>query len=228
MGMTTTTPTARPPRPVARIAAAALVAFAAVGLAGCGVADRADLTTQRRPSTPFDSIELRGYGDVTVTVGEDYDLVVRAREGDLDRIHTRVQDGTLVLSEDPKVGDGDVSFEISVPSLQSFEMLGAGTVHISGVYGPRFAIAFGGAGEVTVVGEATDVVVILTGAGTIDATGLKGTHVTARLDGVGTVDVWATSRLEAHLNGVGQIQYSGNPPVVESDVDGLGSIERQS
>ena len=67
-------------------------------------------------------------------------------------------------------------------------------------------------------------VAVLSGAGSIDASGLNGTDVTARLTGVGSLSLNASTTLDAELGGVGDITYSGEP-VVTSKVSGVGQVK---
>lgn len=45
-----------------------------------------------------------------------------------------------------------------------------------------------------------------------------------QVNGAGQMDVLATRRLEAQLNGVGSIVYAGNPPELVTTINGVGSI----
>jgi len=48
--------------------------------------------------------------------------------------------------------------------------------------------------------------------------------VTATANGAGNLDVSATGRLVATVNGVGSINYAGKPAQVETAINGVGSI----
>ena len=208
---------------VASVATLALVA----SLAGCKVVPnsfKGDPVTENRTVTTFDSIELRGVGDITVVAGDALSLSVRADKSAIAGVRTNVEGTTLVISEDTKATDGRVEIVIHAPTLSSVEVLGAGSITVSGLDVERFAIAVAGAGDATVSGRATTVVAVLSGAGSIDASGLTGTNVTARLTGVGSLSLNASKTLDAELGGVGDITYSGDP-VVTSKVSGVGQVK---
>ena len=207
---------------VASIATLALVA----SLAGCKVVPesfKGTPVTEDRAVTTFDSIELRGIGDITVVAGEELSLSVRADESVIAGVRTSVEGTTLVISQTDKANNARVEIIIHAPTLSSVEVLGAGSITVSGLDEERFAIAVAGAGDATVSGRATTVVAVLSGAGSIDASGLKGTDVTARLTGVGELSLDASRTLDAELSGVGDITYTGDP-VVTSKVSGVGEI----
>jgi len=48
-----------------------------------------------------------------------------------------------------------------------------------------------------------------------------------RVTGAGSVDVYATQQLDAIVSGVGQITYAGDPPVVNKNVSGIGTINKK-
>jgi hypothetical protein len=207
---------------VASIATLALTA----SLAGCKVVPpsfKGTPVTEDRTVTAFDSIELRGVGDITVVAGEELSLSVRADESAIAGVRTSVEGTTLVISEDDKASSERIEIVIHVPTLSSVEVLGAGTITVTGLDVERFAIAVAGAGDATVSGRATTVVAVLTGVGSIDASALAGTDVTARLAGVGSLSLNASRTLDAELGGVGDITYTGDP-VVTSKVSGVGEI----
>jgi hypothetical protein len=210
------------------IAAAAIIALT-LTLAGCKVTPASfsgTPVTQSRAVTTFDSIELRGVGDVTVVAGEAFSLSVRANSSTIDGVRTSVEGTTLVISEDDKAASGRVEIVIHAPTVSSVEVLGAGSVTVTGLDVERFAVAMAGAGDATVSGRAKTVVAVLSGVGSIDASALKSTDVTARLSGVGSLSLAASATLDAELGGVGDITYTGDP-VVTSKVSGVGKVAQK-
>lgn len=88
-------------------------------------------------------------------------------------------------------------------------------IHIVGEGGVLF--------ELNGVAESLDIKI--SGAGHIDAEELKSKDVSIQIEGVGTGSVYATSTLNAKIEGVGRVTYSGDPKVTRY-IDGLGSIKR--
>lgn len=214
-------------RTTAVVASIATLSLAA-SLAGCKVVPetfKGTPVTEDRTVTTFDSIELRGAGDVTVVSGSDYSLTVRANAALMDNIHTSIVGSTLIIDEDQQTGNNRIEFIIHVPSLSSVEVLGAGSVTVTGVDSEEFAVAVAGAADVSVSGRATTFVAVLSGVGDIDASSLAAKDVTARLSGVGSISVAASATLDAAASGVGEIFYSGDPSV-KSKVTGIGQVTR--
>ena len=66
----------------------------------------------------------------------------------------------------------------------------------------------------------------LTGTGTTQLQPLIARHVTTVVAGVGSIEVHATSSLDANVAGTGSIGYTGSPDHVATHVTGTGSISR--
>jgi hypothetical protein len=208
------------------ILATATAAALAATLAGCDIVPQdfgGTPVTETRAVAPFTAVELRGQAVVTVVSSSDYALTVRADSTKVDAVHTSVIGDTLVITEDDKATTGRVEISIHAPQIESVEMLGAGTITVTGLKTDRFAVAVAGAGDVTVSGQTSSLVTALSGVGSIDARSLHAVDVTARMSGVGSITVNATSTLDAQLSGVGDIHYTGDPTVTSS-VSGAGDI----
>ncbi len=205
----------------------AVVALAGA-LVGCDpISQRfaGDTVVETRTTDTFDAIEIRGAVDTTIVAGEAYSITIRAGDKVVGDVHTSVIGTTLVIDEEHVGSAGRVEVVVHAPTITSVQILGAGTVDISGIDTPQFAIALAGTGEVKAEGRAGTFVAVVGGTGSIDSLPLLADHVTARLAGVGSIKVAASVTLDAELTGVGEIRYSGDP-VVTSHVTGVGEINR--
>ncbi len=212
-----------------RIYAATAVAAAALAISGCGISGiplDGDTSTEIRSVDAFDSIELRGAAEVVVVVGGPQTIEIVADTAVQKYVKTTVSDGELVIDTDYgwRWGDIDVDVRISVPSLDSFDLKGAGNIVIRGINSNRFSFTLAGAGDIDIAGKAVDVTINLAGAGGIDAYDLIAEDVVAKLSGAGQISVTATDTLDATLSGLGGIDYDGDPEVT-SRVSGVGSID---
>ena len=61
--------------------------------------------------------------------------------------------------------------------------------------------------------------------GTIDAYGLIAKEAEVSVNGAAKLYVYASEKLTASVNGIGNIIYDGNPPVVVPQINGLGKIK---
>jgi len=102
-------------------------------------------------------------------------------------------------------------------------MSGAGEIDLD-FEGEKLSISMSGAGDIQLSGKTTDLDVRISGAGGLDSYDLKTEYARVRISGVGGAEVYVTRELEAHISGLGDINYKGNPNVVDKNISGLGSI----
>jgi hypothetical protein len=100
---------------------------------------------------------------------------------------------------------------------------GAGTVTLRDVTYQSLSVTTSGAGKVVATGAATRTQFKLSGAGGIDAAGLRSSFADVQVSGAGQATVWATVDLKARVSGAGGVKYKGSPGV-EQKVSGAGRI----
>jgi hypothetical protein len=167
-----------------------------------------------RDSAPFTVVELAGANTVVIHVGGPRSVTVTGDDNLVDRVTTVVQDGRLVIDNAGSfTTNADMSVAVSMPSLESVELGGAGTVTVDGVASDDLSAELAGDGTLVVSGTVERLTAVLAGAGTLDLHDLVAAHGTVQLQGTGTIRVHATSTLDAALTGTGTILYRGDPTV---------------
>jgi hypothetical protein len=136
-----------------------------------------------------------------------------------------------------------LKYHLMVKSLDGIFVQGAATVKMQGLKAESLYLTLKGAGEIVIIGlEAglTDVDlpgagrislagktdrlhVSMKGAGSFDGPQLESRETKVVLRGVGKATVWCTAQLDATVEGIGAIDYYGNPTVRQS-VSGLGKV----
>jgi hypothetical protein len=188
---------------------------------GSGVA-----ATQARSLPPFTGVDLAGYNNVTVRVGARQSVIVHADTNLLSRVTTRVRSGRLVIGTTP----GNLNAKspmfvvVSVPSLASLRLQGAGNISVSGINSRSLTVALPGSGNIDAGGTTTKLGVTISGEGTAELRQLSARDAKAALSGEGTIMLTSTHRLAASVSGSGTILYGGNPPHVSQRVTGSGTI----
>lgn len=86
------------------------------------------------------------------------------------------------------------------------------------------SIHIDGAGDVQVEGKTENLTVQIDGAANIDAEKLSAENARVGIDGTGNCSVYVSNRLDANVDGLGRIIYSGNPVTVNRTIEGLGTI----
>ena len=187
---------------------------------GSGVA-----ITETRSLSPFTQVELSGANAVTIGVGGEQRVVVRADDNLVSLVTTEVRDGALVIDT---TGSFDavtpMTVEITVPSLDGVRLSGSGTIVLDGHELDALVVTLPGAGSITGAGSVTALEVDLAGSGDIDLSALVARDAKVGLSGSGTVLLNVTGRLEADVSGAGSVTFTGDPDVVERDVSGTGSV----
>lgn len=102
---------------------------------------------------------------------------------------------------------------------------GAGEVVLTDIEADSLDIELPGAGLISLSGSTIRQSVWLKGAGSYDAPRLKSENALVKLHGVGKARVWAEKTLDAQVDGVGHIEYFGEPDVRRS-VSGLGKVSQ--
>jgi hypothetical protein len=206
----------------------ALVVATLLLLGACGPRASGPPVSQARGVDAFHSIELRGAADVEVTVGDRNALVVEASPGVLEHVDTRVINGKLVVESHGGSGwfstRGPVHVRATLPKLNSFQLNGAGRVSIAGLNGGATSIVMSGAGQIEAQGRLDTLTAHSNGAGEIDLSRVAATDAEVAVNGAGSLEVTATGRLDATVNGVGSIVYGGPPAVLNTSINGVGSI----
>ncbi|MDD4644723.1 MAG: DUF2807 domain-containing protein [Bacteroidales bacterium] len=100
---------------------------------------------------------------------------------------------------------------------------GAGEISLSGLEAGLTDVDLPGAGRVFLEGKTDRLHVSVKGAGSFDAPHLESREAKVALRGVGKASVWVTSQLDATVEGIGAIDYYGNP-TVRQNVSGLGIV----
>jgi hypothetical protein len=217
-----------------RIAALAALPLSVLLLIGCDGhdVDRGPMATQTRELEEFDSIDMEGAARLEITVGSAESVVVEAREEVIERVRTEVRGDTLHIRNKPKdwfIVDGRprVTIRISIPKLESLRLEGGNDVRLSGFDGGETRIRAEGAAHIKAKGRLEELTVHMAGAGHADLDELVADEATVTVDGVGSVYVHPKETLDATMNGVGAILYSGSPSEVNTRMNGLGTIGRR-
>lgn len=198
-------------------------------LAGCGGAfEDGPARTEARSVGNFHSVNVRGAADASIRVGESTSLAVTAGDATLKDLRTEVRHGMLIVEH--KGGwfwqRGRLKLDITVPELREVVISGAGDITVDGARGQSLELSLQGAGNLVAGGEIHSLTVHINGAGNASLAGLHAREARVVVNGTGDVTVHASEALDAVVNGVGSVRYVGTPPRLETQINGVGNIER--
>lgn len=202
-----------------------LILASLLGLAGLA----AHAAEQVRSVGPFSAISNAGPISVSIEVGKPLSVTASGSDAFLEQLVTEVSSGELrVHLRDKHLSDikGDPRVVITMPALTRYEMSGAGETTLTHMSGDALDVSMSGAGSLKASGDVKNLKLTLGGVGSVDTRGLHAENVNAQVGGVGSVKVYASSRLDASVGGVGSLTYYGDPKTVNTSGGGLGSISK--
>jgi len=200
------------------------------------------------PLESFDALKCNMHGTVRLVQGSKEEAEIAYTNIDENEVEVRVVNGVLIIDmikdfklfKNPKIEvtlyyntlrkatlNGAVTL-ITENTLEG-EILelrvdGAGTIDID-VQLSELWVSMDGAGSMSLRGQTDMFDVSLDGAGSLRAEDLLAQIVSAKLDGVGSMNVHATKKLTARVDGLGSIRYAGRPKDTKFYNDGLGKIK---
>ena len=223
--------------------------FVALALSGCDNEGRIDRrlerqaereanrgenrqTTEARKVDAFDSIDMEGAAHLYVTIGQRESLTIEGGAGAVKRLTTRVAGDTLYIRTKGlkhwmrDKHQGGLTVRVTVPRLASLNVEGGNDVQLSGFDGGKTRIKTEGATHVRGSGHLDELTVRMEGAGHADLRNLIANEAKVTVAGVGSVYVHPRDSLDATMNGIGAILYSGSPRDVNTRMNGLGTISK--
>lgn len=187
----------------------------------------AHATEQTRNVPAFKAINNKGAISLVIEVGKTQSVVVKGDDKYVSKVVTEVVGDELMVSyrekNSIKISD-ETQVTITVPELVKFKMEGAGATVINNVAGPRFDINYEGVGSLVVTGKTQTLKLKVQGVGKVDTKSLIAETADVSLEGVGSVKVYASERLKASVQGIGSLNYYGNPRSISKSVEGIGSV----
>lgn len=193
---------------------------------------RGPARTETRDVTGFDAIDMRGAARLEITVGKPESLVLEGRAASIERVETSVRHNTLYIESKPRdwfmsSNRRRITVKISVPRLDSLQVEGGNDVRLTGFDGGDSRIQASGAAHIFAEGRLAELTVRMAGAGHGDFSRLIADQAKVTVEGVGSVIVHPKDTLDATMNGVGAILYTGTPREVSTRMNGLGTIARK-
>lgn len=178
-----------------------------------------------RDHSDFRSIELNGAVELTVKRGP-YSVEVAVEDNDQTWVETRVEDGVLVITAKDDLWDSpDVRVNLAMPTFEGLLVNGAVQAAVTDIVADQVMIEMRGAGDIDLEGRCTDLVIVLKGAGNIEADDLTCDTADIALNGAGNVEAFASKSAKARLSGIGKIDIQGHPESVDERLDGMGEID---
>jgi hypothetical protein len=206
-----------------------------------------NVVKQERKVSPFNAIEVSGAFDVYLSLGTTQSVIVEADENLMTLIRTEVEGNTLKIDNKKPIHDAkSLKVYITVTDLTKVELSGAVDLQtqnkltltgleleISGATDAfldlsvqKLEISSSGGSKLKFTGMANKVDLEVSGAADIHAFDLLAEIVTLNISGAGDAEINVTKELYAEISGAGTVRYKGEPPKVDTNVSGAGSIKK--
>ncbi len=224
-------------------------------VAGLGVAAQflfceagsGNLAQETRDHQDFTEVELAGSGDLLITQGENYSVVIETDDNLLGLYETRVRGDTLEIHP-KRIGcirkSSGLTVYVTMPEVEGFSIAGSGTVkgeeltadelsvEIAGsgtayldVNVTRLETEIAGSGDAYLSGTAKHHEINIAGSGDIHAFSLETETTDVDIAGSGDAELTVERELDVNIAGSGDIRYKGTPHVSQS-VAGSGDIQQ--
>jgi hypothetical protein len=183
---------------------------------------------QARTAPAFTSIDMKGPISIEVQAGKAQAISVRGSPTFVAMLVTEVVDGELrvyLREKNVKRINGDPRVIVTVPHLRKFSMEGAGETILRDVSGDRFDVNYRGAGSMVISGTVRLLNLQAQGVGEVDARKLIAQDAAVDFQGIGSVQIYASGKLDAKVNGMGELNYYGHPRTVNKSVSGIGNVK---
>ncbi len=199
----------------------------------------------------FNAINLAGPFDIYLTQGNTESVKVEAPSDMMSHILTEVNNGVLkVYSKHETFNWGNlfrhkkIVIYVTAKDLNSINISGSGDIHfregitanflklnISGsgdmtgkIEVKQLESSITGSGDMSLSGRANSAIVKIVGSGDYTARDLTTASTAVRVSGSGDAYIYASEKVDAAVNGSGDIHYSGNPKNVSKSKSGSGDI----
>jgi hypothetical protein len=182
---------------------------------------------QPRPAGSFSAIEADDAINVEVVIGQPTSIEAVADDNLIQRITTRIEDGTLKLGARGSYAAAAAPVvRETMPKLRRVDLHASSNAVIRGLRGGRLILSSNGSGEFFADGWVDVIEAEFSGSGGADLAELKADDVSIAINGSGRARVHANRAISAAVNGSGRLTYRGDPSQVRESVDGSGSIGR--
>ena len=205
------------------------------------------LVTERYDIAPFSKTSIGGNFEVLIVKSKEPFVEIEADENLMNYIHVKSNKGTLRISQTRNlISRNKLRATIYYSELEKIKVTGAAMVENKGVLESddveldlegagvvklnvkcnKLDADLSGAGKVELSGKAQSQRLTLSGAGGLEAYGLESKFSNIKVSGIGSAKVFVTNELTAKLEGLGGIKYIGDPEVIDSEINGIGVIEK--
>ena len=225
-----------------------VLALAVVFLFALQSSKAQDPYTERRDVSGFSEVGFGVAGEVIISLGSQYSVVLEGDRDYIREIETKVYGDELRIKRDKwfDTGNRKVVVRITMPELRGVGVSGSGKVTVNdplrggdldiSISGSGKALlrdvalnevecSISGSGSLNIAGEGTveNLDINISGSGDYVGEATRVKTLEAQISGSGSCDCFVTGMIKASISGSGNISYSGNPKI-DASVSGSGKV----
>jgi len=164
------------------------------------------ITTNTLHVDKFDRIRVEGADHVFISYGTEQEVVVTGHPNIISRIQTDVSNGTWDIElERGNYGSYELSYYITVPSIEEVSNIGSGNVTVSDPM------------------SVDQMKVYLMGSGSFFGFPLSASACQVDISGSGECEITVRNDLDVVIDGSGSVYYKGSP-LIHEDITGSGQV----
>lgn len=196
-------------------------------------------------------LKLSGMFNVNISQYDQESLEVSGDESMVKKLKVKQSGDLLELSLEGKNSGGffkkeGIQVNLSIADLKELEFEGAGNIRTAhtltlndlkilgnGVGNINLEIEaesvdseLNFVGNMVLKGKTNEFYLVNEGIGNIDASKFTAQRVNLISSGIGSVSVHCEDELSIEVNGIGTVNYTGNPTVISEKVSGIGKVNR--
>ena len=206
-----------------------------ISLAGCVVINTSSnirgsgiAKTETRTLASFNALDVEYVGEIVVRSQGQESFTISGDDNIIQFITTEVKNGTLYIRGTKGYSPQQkLQIVVSTPDVKRFVFDGVGKANLSNIKNDRLEIVVTGVGSFSTSGETKEMDITLSGVGSIDAKNLRGVNAKVSSNAIGSVDLYVTSQLDINSSGIGEINYYGNPKIINKQAEGIGKINKR-
>jgi hypothetical protein len=196
-------------------------------LAGCdigGIRGNGHLVTEQANLDPFINIEAGGAFRIEWRSGAP-SATITVDENLMKYIEMEVRDKVLHIRTTRSVRPThSIRLTVTSSALEGASFSGASRLDAHQLSGAKFYLETRGASNVTLDGAVDELVANMTGASDLRAESLQTKSAQLSVTGAGDARIAVSDTLKVSITGAGKVEYIGNPPHIEREITGAGSI----
>jgi len=194
----------------------------------------------------FNRVRIGGNFDVMLTPSEKSGVQVIADENLHDFIEFEVKNKNLeIIQQKNLISKNKIRIILEYTVIEELRITGAARIQNEGyieeeelnlrmdgagmidlrIRTGSLKVLLSGAGVIRISGSTERQDLNLSGAGSLKAFELESKFCNVQVSGLGGAEIYVTEVLDATIEGIGGIEYDGNPSQVNTEINGLGKIE---